>query len=110
MIWWIMALSGLGMATAYAWRKVYKLKSDLHRLYMIQATSSFNRNYNEFISEVTVLLKEKIDQVNLKNEVDTASAVQETLLPLESFDYHGISVSGRLILASGCGGDWWYHC
>jgi sigma-B regulation protein RsbU (phosphoserine phosphatase) len=108
MIWWLITLVSMA-TTAYCWRKILKLKEDLSRLYMIQATSSFNKNYNEFISEVTVLLQEKIDQVNIKNELATASALQETLLPKESHDYLGLSVSGRLMLASGCGGDWWYH-
>lgn len=66
--------------------------------------------YNELISEVSVLLREKIQQLKIKQEFEVARAIQETLLPECTHRVYGnLSVYGKVRMQSGCGGDWWYH-
>ncbi len=60
--------------------------------------------------EIKRLLVETEEKTRMEQELNTAKLVQERLLPIQPEAAFGeIEISGRIVTASECGGDWWYY-
>jgi sigma-B regulation protein RsbU (phosphoserine phosphatase) len=67
-------------------------------------------SFNVMAEEVSRLMKETAEKARMESELATARTVQETLFPDATAQMESVTVSGRYMPASECGGDWWYYC
>lgn len=66
--------------------------------------------FTVMIQEIKRLLIETQEKTRMEQELNTAKLVQERLLPIQSEAVFGeIEISGRIVTANECGGDWWYY-
>ncbi|MEQ1666295.1 MAG: SpoIIE family protein phosphatase, partial [Bdellovibrionales bacterium] len=61
------------------------------------------------MSRITFLMSETAEKARMETELKTARTVQETLFPAAGLSNGRFQLGGRIIAASECGGDWWYH-
>ncbi len=66
-------------------------------------TSSFNH----MSREISELIRHKVESVQLENEVQIASTVQQTLMPPTAYQDEYVQVISHYQSATQCGGDWW---
>ncbi len=71
--------------------------------------SKLSKSFNIMSGKVQNLLTEVADKARMEQELETASIVQSRLLPNKPFTDNKISVQGKSISASECGGDWWNY-
>jgi serine phosphatase RsbU (regulator of sigma subunit) len=65
--------------------------------------------FNQMMNRITFLMSETAEKARMETELKTARTVQETLFPAEGLSKGQFQVGGRIVAASECGGDWWYH-
>jgi serine phosphatase RsbU (regulator of sigma subunit) len=84
----------------------FDLAVNVHSSDEIGALGKF---FNEMMSKITYLMSEAAEKARMESELYTARTVQETLFPSSSLTEGQIKISGKIIPATECGGDWWYH-
>jgi sigma-B regulation protein RsbU (phosphoserine phosphatase) len=60
--------------------------------------------------DVTDVKKLTEQQTRVMMELETAKAVQETLMPVSFAKFEHLEVAGLYEPATECAGDWWYYC
>jgi sigma-B regulation protein RsbU (phosphoserine phosphatase) len=68
------------------------------------------KSFNVMAGEIERLMIETAEKARMETELATARTVQETLFPNATATLGPVTISGRYIPASECGGDWWYYC
>ena len=70
-----------------------------------------SRAFSQATIEIKRLLIETREKARMESEIKSASVIQETLLPkVSSFKTReGLNLSGFLMTATECSGDWWYY-
>lgn len=67
------------------------------------------KSFNRMTEEVSRLLQKTAENARMEAELQTAQTVQDTLFPQSDAQIGPISIFGKSVPASECGGDWWYY-
>jgi sigma-B regulation protein RsbU (phosphoserine phosphatase) len=71
--------------------------------------SSLGGSFNSMAEKITELLAETEKKVRMEKELETAQALQNQFFPNEPFHHPDFKITGKIIPASECGGDWWLY-
>lgn len=66
-------------------------------------------SFNSMAREIISLLAKTAEKAALDKELETASAVQNTLIPKDYIDVGDVDLAGYYGAAAKCGGDWWNY-
>ena len=64
---------------------------------------------NHMSDQIQWFLKSQVEKARQEKELETAKMVQSTFFPKVAPQSSMLSISGKTIAASECGGDWWGH-
>ena len=64
---------------------------------------------NSMSTKIQTLMESQVEAARQEKELETAKAVQETLLPKSKMSSQILKVDSAYFSASECGGDWWGH-
>ncbi len=67
------------------------------------------KSFNRMTEEVSRLLEKTAENARMESELHTAQTVQDTLFPKSEAHLGPISIFGKSVPASECGGDWWHY-
>ncbi|MEK6578993.1 MAG: SpoIIE family protein phosphatase, partial [Bdellovibrionota bacterium] len=87
-----------------------RVKTD-HRTFLETIeTSILSKSFNEMAERIGILIVETEKKARLEKEIETAQIVQQRFFPNREFKGKGFDLTGQILPASECGGDWWqYH-
>lgn len=68
-----------------------------------------SESFNKMATQVSQLMQENVAKARMEKELETAKAIQETLLPNSESNFSNVSIAGSYEPASECGGDWWHY-
>ncbi len=71
--------------------------------------SELARSFNFMAEKVTDLMQQTADKARMEKELETAQFVQRRYSPHEDFSDRNLRVSGAIVPASECSGDWWQY-
>jgi len=67
------------------------------------------KSFNKMTEEVSRLMDKTAENARMEAELQTAHTVQDTLFPRSDAHIGPISIYGRSVPATECGGDWWHY-
>ncbi|MEM7646484.1 MAG: SpoIIE family protein phosphatase, partial [Pseudomonadota bacterium] len=67
------------------------------------------QSFNKMTEEVSRLMEKTAENARMEAELQTAQTVQDTLFPLNEAKIGPVSIYGKSVPASECGGDWWHY-
>jgi sigma-B regulation protein RsbU (phosphoserine phosphatase) len=68
-----------------------------------------SRSFNFMSGKISNLLEETVQKARMQKELETAQIVQTQFFPTEGYQADRVSLAGKILTASECGGDWWHH-
>jgi phosphoserine phosphatase RsbU/P len=66
-------------------------------------------SFNKMTDEVSRLMEQTAENARMEAELKTAHTVQDTLFPQSEAHIGPISIYGKSVPATECGGDWWHY-
>lgn len=67
------------------------------------------QSFNKMTEEVSRLMDKTAENARMEAELQTAQTVQDTLFPKNDAQLGPLSIYGKSVPATECGGDWWHY-
>ncbi len=101
-----LALRNLADATAQVMDGNFSVRVENHN---DDEIGTLAKSFNKMTEEVSRLMDKTAENARMESELQTAHTVQDTLFPKSDAHIGPISIYGKSVPATECGGDWWHY-
>ncbi|HRK03169.1 MAG TPA: SpoIIE family protein phosphatase, partial [Oligoflexia bacterium] len=71
--------------------------------------NSLGQSFNTMADKIHELMAQTAEKARMEKELETAQVVQSRFFPVQHFEHMNLTLAGRVVPASECGGDWWFY-